>query len=96
MSVLSAFAEFEIVVDGQSTLARKNDTVAVALWNAGMSRLKTSVGGQPRGWLCAMGSCYECMVMVDGQPRRACITPCKPGMKISRSPSENDEKNERS
>lgn len=76
--------EIEITVDGKPVASREGDSVAAALWNAGQRRLKTSVSGEPRGWLCAMGSCYECLLLIDGQPRRACVTPCSAGMMVSR------------
>ena len=76
--------EIEITVDGETVVVREGDSVAAALWNAGQRRLRTSVSGEPRGWLCAMGSCYECLMLVDGKPRRACIAPCAAGMMVGR------------
>lgn len=32
---------------------------------------------------CKVGGCWTCMVLVDGEPKRACITPVEDGMKIS-------------
>jgi predicted molibdopterin-dependent oxidoreductase YjgC len=30
-----------------------------------------------------MGVCFECLVMVDGQPgQRACLVPVRPGMQV--------------
>jgi D-hydroxyproline dehydrogenase subunit gamma len=58
-------------------------SVAVALMNAGQNRFRTSVSGEPRGPLCAMGICFECRVTIDGQRhRRACMTLCAAGMRI--------------
>ncbi len=49
-------------------------TVAAALENAGRRALRRSVGGEPRGVLCAMGICFECRVEIGGVPhRRACM-----------------------
>lgn len=31
---------------------------------------------------CQTGGCYTCMVYVDGEPRRACVTPVRDGMEI--------------
>lgn len=76
--------EIEITVDGETVVAREGDSVTAALWNAGRRRLRTSVSGEPRGWLCAMGSCYECLMLIDGRPRRACITACAAGMVVQR------------
>lgn len=75
---------FEILVDGRAIPARASETVAAALWNAGVARLRTSATGQPRGPLCAMGICFECRVTIDGEPhRRACTEPCAPGMRVA-------------
>ena len=75
---------FEILVDGVAIEAREGTTVAAALWNAGRPILRRSVGGEPRGVLCAMGICFECRVTVDGAAhRRACLERCRPGMKVA-------------
>jgi sarcosine oxidase subunit alpha len=74
---------FQIFVDGQAIDADGKATVAAAMWNAGCARFRTSVTGEPRGPLCAMGICFECRVTIDGVPhRRACMETCTPGMKV--------------
>jgi sarcosine oxidase subunit alpha len=80
---LSAIKSFSIFVDGRALDADATMTVAAALWNAGVHRLRTSVTGQPRGPLCAMGICFECRVTINGVAhRRACLEPCSPEMRI--------------
>jgi sarcosine oxidase subunit alpha len=72
-----------IVVDGRPVEADEMTTVAAALLNAGVGRFRTSVSGEPRGPLCAMGICFECRVTIDGVPhRRACMERCLPGMTV--------------
>jgi sarcosine oxidase subunit alpha len=72
-----------IVVDGRPVAARETDTVAAALMNAGITAMRASVGGQPRGPLCAMGICFECRVTIDGLAhRRACLELCRDGMRV--------------
>jgi predicted molibdopterin-dependent oxidoreductase YjgC len=72
-----------IVVDGRPLAVAAGTTVAVALLNHGIARFRTSPSGEPRGPLCAMGTCHECRVAIDGVPhRRACLEPCTPGMAI--------------
>jgi len=74
---------FQIFVDGQAIDTDDKATVAAAMWNAGCALFRTSVTGQPRGPLCAMGICFECRVTIDGVPhRRACMETCAPGMKV--------------
>ena len=84
MSGQPAGGTFEIVVDGRPVAARDGWSVAAALWNAGIAQLRLSRAGRPRGPLCAMGSCFECRVTIDGEPhRRACMEPCSPGLRIA-------------
>ena len=74
-----------IVVDGVAQAAREGDTVAAALLAAGIVAFRTShVGAAPRGPYCLMGTCFECVVEIDGQPgRQACMTRVAPGMRIA-------------
>ena len=63
--------------------ARAGDTLAMALWAAGEPALRhSSRDGAPRGVLCNMGICYECLVVVDGATVRACTTLVRDGMKV--------------
>ncbi len=75
--------DFEILVDGRRVRAQASWTVAAALWNTRQWRFRTSVSGEPRGPLCAMGICFECRVVIAGTPhRRACMELCTPGMEV--------------
>jgi D-hydroxyproline dehydrogenase subunit gamma len=57
-------------------------TVAVALAIAAQA-CRTSVSGQPRSALCAMGICYECRAAINGKPHcRSCQIICQPGMDV--------------
>ena len=38
--------------------------------------------GSPQGIFCANGQCSQCLVIVDGLPMKACMTPLKQGMVI--------------
>ena len=74
---------FRVVIDGRSVTVEAGATVAAALLNDGVTSFRTSVAGEPRGPLCAMGVCFECRVKIDGVPhRRACLEPCVPGQRI--------------
>jgi sarcosine oxidase subunit alpha len=76
-------ATVPIVVDGVRIEAEEGSTVAAALMNAGIDRFRTSVGGKPRGPLCAMGICHECRVTIGGiAQRRSCLVTVAPGMEI--------------
>ncbi|MEZ5964074.1 MAG: (2Fe-2S)-binding protein [Planctomycetota bacterium] len=65
-----------LVFDGREIEAHLGETVAMALWAAGVRGLRrSSAQGRPRGVFCAMGICYECLVDVEGSPVRACMQP---------------------
>jgi thioredoxin reductase len=73
-----------LTVDGRSVPVEAGVTVAAALANAGVASLRSSVTGEGRGVLCAMGICFECRVAIDGAPhRRACMELVRDGMSIA-------------
>lgn len=76
--------EVHIDFDGETILCRQGDSVAAALLACGLDACRdTVVGGVSRGPYCLMGVCYDCLVMVDGQPnRQACMTPVRDGMRV--------------
>ena len=75
-------------VDGQPAEADAGVSLLAALWNAGRRAVRTSVGGEPRGPLCGMGTCFECRVTIDGEPhRRSCLEPVREGMAVGLSDS---------
>jgi predicted molibdopterin-dependent oxidoreductase YjgC len=43
-----------------------------------------NLAGAPRGPLCGMGQCFECLVQVDGREVLACLTPAVEGMVVRR------------
>lgn len=66
--------------------ARAGDSVAAALTAAGVRSLRDSVvSGEPRGIFCMMGTCFDCLMEIDGVPNvQACRTPVVAGMTVSR------------
>lgn len=72
-----------IRVDGRNLVVARGTTVAAALLSNEIVVFHTSVSGEPRGPLCAMGVCFECRVTIDGKPEeRACMALCGDGMEI--------------
>ncbi len=72
-----------LTVDGRPSSAAAGVTVAAGLASAGVRVCRTSVSGEPRGVLCAMGICFECRVAIDGAPhRRACMEIVRDGMRV--------------
>jgi 2Fe-2S iron-sulfur cluster binding domain len=55
-----------IEVNGQAVAARPGSSLSAALWNAGWRAFSAHpVTGDPRGPLCGMGVCQECVVWVS-------------------------------
>ena len=78
--------EVTIYLENKPVKAYENETVASALYAAGLRIFSRSFKyHRPRGFFCAIGKCASCMMTVDGLPNiRTCVTPVKNGMKISR------------
>jgi len=73
--------------DGQPVSARVGESVAAALFASGMKTLRTSPREcAPRGMFCLMGSCQECLVMVDGRRVLACRSVVADGMRVEKVP----------
>ncbi|ARP68945.1 proline dehydrogenase [Streptomyces pluripotens] len=72
---------FTITFDGRPLGARSGQTVAAALWTAGVTAWRSTRGtGRPRGVFCGIGVCFDCLVTVNDRPnQRACLVPVRPG-----------------
>ena len=72
---------FQVSFDGRPLEVLPGQTIAAALWSAGIVAWReTRTGGRPRGVFCGIGVCFDCLVTVDGVPnQRACLLPAKPG-----------------
>ncbi|MFB6620264.1 (2Fe-2S)-binding protein [Streptomyces sp. NPDC085524] len=74
-------AQFTIGFDGRELPAQAGQSIAAVLWAAGILAWRTTRdGGAPRGAFCGIGSCYDCLVTVNGRPnQRACLVPARAG-----------------
>jgi len=74
-----------LTFDGASVEAYAGESVAAALHAGGVRALRrTRDTGAPRGLFCAIGSCHDCLVRIDGSgPVRACLTPVRDGMTVT-------------
>ena len=74
-----------VTFDGRPVPAFAGETVGAALLAAGIRTLReTRFDGAPRGLLCGVGACHDCLVTVDGRgPVRACLTPVADGMRVA-------------
>jgi D-hydroxyproline dehydrogenase subunit gamma len=72
-----------VVVNGVPVTMPFGSMVSAAILRAGFSALRRSVTGEVRGPLCGMGICFECRVVIDGEPHcRSCQTSCQNGMDV--------------
>jgi predicted molibdopterin-dependent oxidoreductase YjgC len=75
---------FTIIVDEKPIFTFPGETLSAALYAAGIHAWRRSRQGEPRGLLCGMGICYECLVTVNGKPgQRACQVEVRPGMIVN-------------
>ena len=77
--------EIEIFIDNHPIRAYEGETIAGVLSAIGIRQIRHAPQlKDPRGLYCCMGSCYGCMVTVNGRPNeRACVTPVQAGQHIS-------------
>lgn len=76
-----------ITIDGNVHQAHEGESVAAALINAGVVSFRESRSGAPRGPVCAMGTCFECRVTIDGVgQQRACMRDVTPDMVVETTP----------
>lgn len=73
-----------VTYDGKSVPAYPGETVAMALYAAGVRQFGVSSRFyRPRGMFCAIGKCSSCMMRVDGIPNtRTCVLQVCDGMNI--------------
>lgn len=74
-----------ILLDGAPVRGPAGASVASLLLGAGVQTLRRSPrAGAPRGAFCLMGVCQECVVLVDGVLRQACLVAARDGLRVAR------------
>lgn len=71
--------------DGTDIPAHEGESIAAALWAAGIRTWATPVteGAPPaRTMFCAMAMCQQCTVWIDGARIEACRTPVRAGLDV--------------
>lgn len=76
--------QVSITINGKPFKAAAGETVAAAVLVSGFRQTRTtSISGSPRAPFCLMGVCYECLMVINGQPnQRACREYVAEGMCI--------------
>ena len=73
----------EFAFEGRPLSARRSEMISSALFANGIHVFGHHPrDGAPQGIFCANGQCSQCLVMADGIPVKACITPVHPGMEV--------------
>ncbi len=68
---------------GRPLTARRGEMIASALFAHGIRIFGHHPrDGAPQGIFCANGQCSQCLVVADGVPVKACMTPVAPGMRV--------------
>ena len=63
--------------------ARRGEAISSALHAAGIRIFGWHHrDGRPQGIFCVNGQCSQCLVLVDGRPVKACMTPVASGMQV--------------
>jgi len=74
-----------VTLDGAPLTLPEGANLAAALLAAGVSVFRaTPVSGAPRGPFCMMGSCFDCLVEIDGITRQACLSEVEAGLAVVR------------
>jgi glycine/D-amino acid oxidase-like deaminating enzyme len=73
--------------DGRTLAAPSGATVAGGLiWNGERAWRLSRSGGQRRGLFCGIGTCFDCLVDLDGEKAvRACLAPLREGAVVETS-----------
>jgi len=80
-------AAVEFAFDGKPVRAYAGESVACALFAAGIRTLRRSPGAATaRGMFCLMGSCQECVVEADGRRVLACQEPVRAALDVRSGP----------
>ncbi len=76
--------DIEFYFDGKKLIGKEGDVISSALIAAGHHIFgHHPKDGAALGIFCANGQCAQCMVIVDGIPRKACMTALEAGMDIT-------------
>ncbi|SVB65419.1 uncharacterized protein METZ01_LOCUS218273, partial [marine metagenome] len=73
--------------NGQRVVGRKGESIAASLIAAGIRKFRHDRGGKNRGIYCGMGTCFECLVEINGSPsQRACLISVENGINVRTQP----------
>lgn len=83
LSLSEARKEVGFFFDGKALRGVEGEPVASSLIALGVDHFSLHrKDGSPQGIFCANGQCSQCTVLIDGIPRKACLTPLSEGMDV--------------
>ncbi len=84
MGTAKADGNFSFLFNTRAIQARPGDTIAAAMFRAGIRIFTRSFKNhRPRGLFCMTGKCPNCLMNVDGVPNvRVCTAQARPGMEV--------------
>lgn len=73
-----------VTIEGRRIRVPASDSVAAAMLAAGILTARTtSISGAHRGPFCMTGTCFECLIEIDGvSNQQACQTLVRDGMNV--------------
>lgn len=75
--------EIPFTWQGRPLTAKPGEMISSALFVHGVRTFgHHPKDGAPQGIFCANGQCAQCLVVADGKPVKACMTPVTPGMAV--------------
>lgn len=78
--------EIRFTFDGRIVTGHAGESVAAALWRAGLLALRQAPdGGGARGMFCCMGVCQECLVRLEGGNTESCRLIVSDGLVLERA-----------
>ncbi len=84
--ILNTSAQVEVMLDGEPLKLQSGISLAAALIAAEQIPMRHNpVSGAPRAAYCMMGSCFDCVIEVDGVNQRACQTMVAEGLVLCRA-----------
>lgn len=75
--------EVGFLFNGNPVKGLKGEVLSSALVALGVAQFSFhQKDGKPQGLFCANGQCSQCTVLVDGVPKKSCVTPLREGMDV--------------
>jgi NADPH-dependent 2,4-dienoyl-CoA reductase/sulfur reductase-like enzyme/Fe-S-cluster-containing hydrogenase component 2 len=73
----------DFTFDGRTLRGFRSEPVSTALAAAGVATFSRHFKDEaPQGIFCANGQCSQCTLVIDGLPRKSCVTPLEEGMEV--------------